>query len=486
MHSVKAMYTLNNFHDFFIKILSLFYKDFIPRMVCLFQAIFAMQPLIHHFPHIMPVGAFIAQFQAILQHGGYWLIAAASVLESIPLLGTIIPGHTIVIIGGFFAKLGFLNIYAVAGIAAAGSILGDLIGYFLGKKYGLSLITKWGKYFLLRQENIDKARTLIERHMGKALIIGRFNPVARCFTPFLVGAGGGKWKMFWIYDIIAGISWAIISVGIGYIFGASYHLIASFIGEFTTIGIAIAILIGLGYYFVNRSRHLFSRHDLYLLFTSLFSVIIFFKSVQDIFSRQPIFVNLDVAMNMAMARHVVPFLVELSKIISDVLSPLVLCIVAALFAVWFLAKKRRHYLHILISAFPVGLVFDYVLKNAIQRPRPVDMLVHEPGFSFPSGHAVAIALFCTLMIYYFARSIKNRHWRDTFIVGNFFLVVLVCAARVYLNVHWFSDVLAGASFGVFWATLSILIVRYLEGLSQGRGAEEIKIDHIKAEMAVEE
>ena len=101
------------------------------------------------------------------------------------------------------------------------------------------------------------------------------------------------------------------------------------------------------------------------------------------------------------------------------------------------------------------------------------MLVHETDFSFPSGHAVAaIAIFCTLMIYYFARHIKNRHWRDTFIVGNMFLVALVCAARVYLNVHWFSDVVAGTSFGIFWATISILIVRYVEGLSQGRGAKQ--------------
>jgi undecaprenyl-diphosphatase len=445
-----------------------------------------MHPFTHHFPHLPPVGPIIGQIQAILQHGGYWLIGAASILESIPLLGTIIPGHTIVILGGFFAKLGFLNIYAVAGIAAGGSILGDLVGYFLGKRYGLSLITRWGKYFLIKQESLDKARELINRHTGKALIIGRFNPVARCFTPFLVGAGGGKWKTFWIYDIIAGISWAVISVAIGYVFGASYHLIASFIGEFTTIGIIIAILIALGYYFINSRRHLFSRHDFYLLFASLFALIIFFKSVEDIFSRRPIFVNLDVAVNMAMARHVVPFLVSLAEIISNVFSPITLSVAAAVLLVWFLFKKRRHYANVMIAAFPIGLFFDYILKIAIQRPRPVNMLVHETDFSFPSGHAVASAIFATLLIYYFARHIKNRHWRDFFIVANVCVVAIICASRVYLNVHWFSDVVAGASFGIFWATLSILIVRYVEGLSQGRGAKEIKIEHKKGESAVEE
>jgi len=437
-----------------------------------------MQPLIHHIPHLPPVGPFIGAIQAILQHGGYWLIGASSILESIPLLGTIIPGHTIVIIGGFFAKLGFLNIYAVMAIAAAGSITGDVIGYFLGKKYGLSLVTRSGKYFLLKQDNIDQVRAVIKRHMGKALIIGRFNPVARCFTPFFVGAGGGKWKTFWLYDIIAGISWAVISVFIGYIFGASYHVIVSFIGEFTTIGIIIAVLIGLGYYFINKSRHLFSKHDFYLLFAGLFSLIFFFKSVEDIFSPRPIFVNLDVALNMTMAHHVIPFFVNCAEIVSDVFSPLVLSILAIVCLGYFFVKKYRHFLNILLLAFPFGLLFDYLLKGAIQRPRPVDMLLQQGGYSFPSGHAVAISIFCTLMVYYFARHIKNRHWRDTFIVGNVLLVTIVCASRVYLNVHWFSDVLAGASFGVFWTTVSILIVRYLEGLTEGRGAKQIKVGTI--------
>jgi len=434
-----------------------------------------MQPLIHHIPHLPPVGPLIGSIQGVLEHGGYWLIGLASILESIPLFGTIVPGHTIVIIGGFFAKLGYLNIYAIMIIAAIGSITGDVIGYFLGRKYGISLITRWGKYFLLKQENIDRARVIIKRHMGKALIIGRFNPVTRCFTPFLVGSGGGKWKAFWLYDVIAGISWSVISVFIGYIFGASYRLIVTFIGQFTTVGIIIAILIGMGYYFVNKTRHLFSQHDFYLLFASLFSLVLFFKSVEDIFSSRPIFVNLDVAVNMTIIHHVIPFFVSCAEIVSNVFSPTVLSIVCVIFAVVFLIKKRRHYFNILIASFPIGLFFDYILKIAIQRPRPLDMIIPETDFSFPSGHAVSIALFCTLMVYYFARHISNRHWRDLFIVGNVFLVTLVCASRVYLNVHWFSDVLAGASFGVFWATFSILVVRYVEGLTEGRGAKEIKI-----------
>ena len=269
-----------------------------------------MYPFFHH---LLPLGPIIAHFQAILEHGGYWVIAAASILESIPLLGTIIPGHTIVIIGGFFARLGFLNIYIVGAIAAVGSITGDLIGYFWEKIRSVS------DYELGQIFPVEAGKVLIkpERSLvastGKALFVGRFNPVARCFIPFMVGAGGGKWKTFWIYDIIAGICWAAISVSIGYVFGASYHLIAAYIGEFTTIGIAIAILIGLGYYFINSRRHLFTRHDFYLMFASIFSMLIFFKSVQDIFSTRPIFVNLDVAVNIDMARTCSRFLSELPK-----------------------------------------------------------------------------------------------------------------------------------------------------------------------------
>ena len=416
----------------------------------------------------------ILHLQDILRGGGYWLIGLVSVLEALPLVGTIIPGHTIVIFGGFFAHLGFLNVYLVAFWATVGAIGGDVIGYALGRKYGMKLVTDWSQYFLIKQQNIDKAREALNNHSGKAILLGRFNPIARVFMPFLAGASGMGIKRFWIFDSIAAIIWAVSSVALGYLFGASYQLIAHVIGKFTTVGIILAILIVASYYFINKRRHIFKKHDFHILITCIISLYFFFKTVQDVVVLHPFMVDFDVAVNLLMSNHVVPFFVTLAAIISNVLSPVTLGLIAIGIAAWWIYKKHWHNVYIFLAAYPTGLLFGYLFKIVFARPRPVDGLIPELSFSFPSTHALAATLFFTLIVYFFAHRMKSLYTRELFILGNVVLVVLVCASRVYLNVHWFSDVIAGMMFGLFWATFSILTIRYLEGLTRGRGAKKIR------------
>ena len=75
----------------------------------------------------------------LLNHWGYWMILGFSIIEATPLFGLLIPGQLIVILGGFFAKIGVLDVGDVILVSAVGAILGDFLGYILGKKYGYSL-----------------------------------------------------------------------------------------------------------------------------------------------------------------------------------------------------------------------------------------------------------------------------------------------------------------------------------------------------------
>ena len=416
----------------------------------------------------------ITQLQDILRHGGYWVIGIVSVAEALPLIGSIIPGHTIVIFGGFFAHLGILNVYAVMFWAAVGALVGDVTAYLLGRKYGFSLISNWGQYFLIKPEHIEKARTALQTHSGKTIILGRFSPITRAFIPFLAGTSGLHIKKFWLYDSIGCILWSVLSVAVGYVFGASYQIITQALGRFTTIGIILVLLISFAYYFINSRRHIFVKYDFHLLLVCLTSLYFFFQTVQDVVSDHPFMVQLDVTFNLVMAHHIKPFLVDIAKIVSDVFSPTTFGILAVGFLIWWIYKKHWQNVYVMIAAYPVGLMFGYLLKISVGRARPINMLIHETDFSFPSTHALAAALFCTLAVYFLVRYINNRHLRELFILGSILLVVLVCASRVYLNVHWFSDVVAGSMFGIFWTTCAILIVRYTEGLIRGRGAKKIK------------
>ncbi|MFA6888121.1 MAG: hypothetical protein WC254_01350 [Candidatus Woesearchaeota archaeon] len=82
----------------------------------------------------------------ILDHWAYWIIFIATTLEASPIIGIFIPGLALAIIGGFLAKLGILHLSGVLIITYFGAVIGDTCGYYLGKKYGISLIKKFPKY----------------------------------------------------------------------------------------------------------------------------------------------------------------------------------------------------------------------------------------------------------------------------------------------------------------------------------------------------
>ncbi len=418
------------------------------------------------------------QLELLLRQGGYWVIAIVSAVEALPLLGSIVPGHTIVILGGFFARLGILNIYGVMAVAAFGAVLGDATSFFVGRKYGMDFIVSWGKFFLIKEEHIERAKGALDRHTGKAIILGRFNPVTRSFIPFLAGAGDIHIRKFWLYDIVGGVMWAVLSVAAGYIFGASYTLVAHAIGRFTAIGIVIAILVAFAYYFINKQRHIFGRYDFHILVVCLISLYLFFQSIEDVIASRPFMAALDVQVNLHMASlhsaPAMPALVGVAEWFSNIISPTILGIGALLLIGGFIHSKRWQNVYISLTAYPIGLLFDLLLKNVVARDRPINMLVPLSDYAFPSGHAVAAGLFFTLIVYFFTRYIKSPTLRELFILGNVIVIVLVCLCRVYLNVHWTSDVIAGSMFGVFWATFSILTVRYIEGLTRGRGAKKLK------------
>lgn len=187
----------------------------------------------------------------IIHYWGYPVIFLFSLFEASPFLGLLVPGQTIVILGGFFAKLGMLNIYYVIILSSIGAVVGDLVGYVLGRKYGYSFITTYGKYFFFRKEYFKTTKKLMNEHTGKTIIIGRFNSVTRAFAPFVAGSSKVSLNKFLVYNIIGGVSWGIFFSLVGYIFGKSYELASAYIDRFLFIFVIAAVLAA---YFYIRYR----------------------------------------------------------------------------------------------------------------------------------------------------------------------------------------------------------------------------------------
>ena len=149
---------------------------------------------------------------AFLNHWGYWIVFLAAMLEAIPFVGAIVPGHTIIVAGGLLAQQGILALSDVLILAALGAIVGDLGGYLIGRKYGYQSLARFGRYFgrhfYFKPEQLEKAKRLVQENPGKTLVIGRFSPVTRALAPFAAGSSDVKFSTFIFFNIIGSSIWA--------------------------------------------------------------------------------------------------------------------------------------------------------------------------------------------------------------------------------------------------------------------------------------
>ncbi len=137
--------------------------------------------------------------------------------------------------------------------------------------------------------------------------------------------------------------------------------------------------------------------------------------------------------------------------------------VSLVIAIILFLRSRRRYSVLLLAAMGGDALIVSMVKTLIQSPRPLNALVYDSGFSFPSGHATGSVVFLGLLTYF-----TWQHWKDSSQAkaasGTLYVIITLIVGfdRIYLNVHWFSDVLGGAFLGLFWLTFSILVFKYVE------------------------
>ncbi len=424
----------------------------------------------HYTSLIHAFSAFTGNIEGWIAAGGYPILFLTVLLEGVPLLGTLVPGHVTIFIAGFLAKVGILNLWWVILIAIAAAIMGDSIGFFLGRKYGLSLIDRLKSYFFITDDHISKAQELLANHTGKAMIIGRLSPVTRALTPFLVGASGTPAGKFWLFNAIGGVIWAGGSVLIGYILGYGYHAAAGYFGRGLIIAILAAAVIIWGYRFINMRFHVFRRYELFALLLNLLSIWALAKMIEDALSPAPFMASFDIWVNGFMASHVGSLLANIAYIVTTVGGTAVTAGLGVIIGLFFIFKKKWRSASIMLISIGSASVLTSFLKEFFMRARPPYSLVGiDPGdWSFPSGHATLAAAFFIVVAYLFAPKLKKWVTREWFIVICVAAILVIGLSRIVLNAHWASDVIAGWALGVFCATASILLVRYVGGMVRGK------------------
>jgi membrane-associated protein len=154
---------------------------------------------------------------------GYLVVGAATFLENSVGAGVIVPGETIVILGGVYAGLNELSLPFVATVAVVGAILGDNVGYWIGRRFGRGFLQRFGEKLFVTPERLGKAERYYAEHGGKTVFLGRFVPFVRSVGFVLAGVAHMQWKRFIAYDVAGALIWGVGHSFLGYVLGASYE-----------------------------------------------------------------------------------------------------------------------------------------------------------------------------------------------------------------------------------------------------------------------
>lgn len=155
----------------------------------------------------------------VVQSGGLLLLGAFLFAEVGLFLGFFLPGDTLLIAAGIFAKQGRFSLASVFVVAAVAAIAGDSTAYFIGRKAGPRIFRNKDSV-LFRPDHVARAENFYEKHGPKTLLIAHFLPVVRTFTPLIAGVARMPYKRFLTFDAIGDICWAVIITLVGYYIGS--------------------------------------------------------------------------------------------------------------------------------------------------------------------------------------------------------------------------------------------------------------------------
>jgi membrane protein DedA with SNARE-associated domain/membrane-associated phospholipid phosphatase len=437
-------------------------------------------------------------------------------LEASAFLGFVFPGEIVVILGGVLAFEGRISLAGAIAAAVLGAFVGDTIGFEVGRRFGnrflgrVSRLPVVGKH---AEKHLDAARAYLNRQGGRAVVVGRFTAAFRVMVPGLAGMSEMPYPRFAMFNLAGAVVWGTAFVVLGYVAGAAWRTVADIAG---IIGLTLAALVltglvasrligrlqagefavadrlaGLRSIAWFRRRHpgasaWFARRvDVRAPRGFLLTVVVvagglcawlFGGLTQDVVVDEES-VRLDPGITHFLVDHRTGWLNAAMRDITWLGSNAVLIpLIAAL--VVYLGVIRRNVWGALLAALSLAgadLLYN-VIKPIVERPRPPVALhlVEVSSFSFPSGHATAVTACFGMAAALLA---ARRALRTQVVLGATaaLVIVLVGFSRIYLGVHWFTDVVAGVALGGLWLcvlwTIAILSgVPRASSAPRGRGS----------------
>ena len=168
---------------------------------------------------------------------GYFVVFFGVLLEN---AGVPVPGETILLAGAALARFGHLSLPWVVSVAIAGAILGDNVGFLIGRRGGRILIERYGATFGLTIARLAQFDAFFAAHGSKTVFIARFITGLRVVGAVLAGASTMPWSTFLLFNATGAVAWAVTFGAVGYLLGYSWETLERWIGH---IGLALLVVI---------------------------------------------------------------------------------------------------------------------------------------------------------------------------------------------------------------------------------------------------
>ncbi len=424
------------------------------------------------------------------------------------------PGEFTVILGGAVAGQGDISLPIILTITWVAAFLGDTVSFIFGSRLGRGFLVRHGERVRITEARLRQVEDYFKRHGGKTILIGRFIGLVRALAPFIAGTSRMRYRDFAPYSILGTGLWAATFTLLGYFASQRLDEVAGIVSQgliafgffvgFVVALIALRRFLGKA---ENRERivaamgrrrmlrpvlatarrlkpqavflwrRLTPGTGVGLELTSLLAVaavglyvLIVYWSV---IAETPGPTALDRTYLDLVNEIRTDWLDDLARTVTDFGSAAVVYPIAGAAAIGLAAARRWMELFVLLAGVIVIAILPGEIKDWTDRPRPLAPLDDASrNTSFPSGHAAQSTIYVWLAATVALRLVPGFTRRSLLIVAGIVIAAAIGLTRVYLRVHWMSDVLAGWGLGVAAFSLAAalaLVTVHIRGILRRDG-----------------
>lgn len=179
-------------------------------------------------------------FSALIDHYGYLAVFA----------GTLLEGETILVLAGYAAQRGYLDLDVVMAVAFCGGFLGDQLLFYLGRRHGQRIVAR----FPAMAQRVALVDRLLCRYHAPLIFSIRFMYGLRLVGPFAIGMGSVSAAKFFVFNLLGALVWAFLVASAGFLFGQTLELLMSDLKRYELLGLALLLLLAAVSWLIYRRR----------------------------------------------------------------------------------------------------------------------------------------------------------------------------------------------------------------------------------------